>query len=102
MSADAPWTGPTLKDARLEPILIVWAACPLGFITCDTQTICDTQSRCIVKSFETAEKLTPNQAADRLLKFEEQCQHDRHELAERFAHQRRTTSAAIDEIADML
>jgi len=37
-----------------------------------------------------------------LLEFEEQRQRDRRELAERFAHQRMTTDAASDEIADLL
>ena len=37
-----------------------------------------------------------------LLQFEEQRQRDRRELAERFAHQRRTAAAATDEIADLL
>lgn len=37
-----------------------------------------------------------------LMQFEEQRQHDRRELAERFAHQHQTAAAAIDEIADLL
>lgn len=37
-----------------------------------------------------------------LLRFEEQRQRDRRELAERFAHQRQTAAAATDEIADLL
>ena len=37
-----------------------------------------------------------------LLEFETQHQRDRRELAERFAHQRKMTTAANDEIADLL
>lgn len=37
-----------------------------------------------------------------LVAFEEQRQHDRRELAERFAKQQRTRAGAIDEIADLL
>ena len=37
-----------------------------------------------------------------LIEFEEQHQRDRRELAERFAHQRKTATAADDEIADLL
>lgn len=37
-----------------------------------------------------------------LLEFEMQHQRDRRELAERFAHQRKTATAANDEIADLL
>src|SRR3954452_8184139 len=37
-----------------------------------------------------------------LAEFEEQHQRDRRELAERFAHQRKTAAAANDEIADLL
>lgn len=37
-----------------------------------------------------------------LVAFEEQRQHDRRELAERFAHQHATTNAADDEIAALL
>jgi excisionase family DNA binding protein len=37
-----------------------------------------------------------------LIEFEEQRQRDRRELAERFAHQRKTTSDATDEIAHLL
>ncbi|WIY83001.1 helix-turn-helix domain-containing protein [Propionimicrobium sp. PCR01-08-3] len=37
-----------------------------------------------------------------LIKFEEQRQHDRRELAERFAHQNQTTASATDELADLL
>ncbi|MGW6277990.1 helix-turn-helix domain-containing protein [Kribbella sp. NPDC055071] len=37
-----------------------------------------------------------------LLAFEAQRDHDRRELAERFAHQRETAVAATDEIADLL
>lgn len=37
-----------------------------------------------------------------LMQFEEQRQHDRRELAERFAHQHQTAAAASDEIADLL
>lgn len=39
---------------------------------------------------------------DDLLQFEVQRQRDRRELAERFAHQHQTASAAVDEIADLL
>jgi excisionase family DNA binding protein len=37
-----------------------------------------------------------------LVKFEQRRQRDRRELAERFARQQQTRSAAIDEIADLL
>jgi len=37
-----------------------------------------------------------------LVEFEKQHQRDRRELAERFAHQRKTAVAANDEIADLL
>ena len=37
-----------------------------------------------------------------LIAFEEQRQHDRRQLAERFAKQRRTRAGASDEIADLL
>jgi excisionase family DNA binding protein len=37
-----------------------------------------------------------------LLLFEAHRQHDRHELAERFANQDKTRAGAIDEIADLL
>jgi excisionase family DNA binding protein len=37
-----------------------------------------------------------------LLKFEQRRQRDRRELAERFAHQQQTRSAAIDELTDLL
>jgi excisionase family DNA binding protein len=37
-----------------------------------------------------------------VVKFEQRRQRDRRELAERFAHQQRTHSAAIDELADLL
>jgi excisionase family DNA binding protein len=37
-----------------------------------------------------------------LVEFEKQHQRDRRELAERFAHQRKTAAAANDEIADLL
>ncbi len=37
-----------------------------------------------------------------LAKFEERRQRDRRELAERFAHQQQTRTAAIDELADLL
>jgi excisionase family DNA binding protein len=37
-----------------------------------------------------------------LIEFEKQHQHDRRELAERFARQRTTSAAANDEIADLL
>lgn len=37
-----------------------------------------------------------------LVDFEKQHQRDRRELAERFAHQRKTAAAANDEIADLL
>lgn len=37
-----------------------------------------------------------------LIEFENKHQHDRRELAERFAHQRKTAAAANDEIADLL
>jgi excisionase family DNA binding protein len=37
-----------------------------------------------------------------LLMFEEQRQHDRRELAERFASQQKTRTGAIDEVADLL
>ncbi|MGA4668888.1 helix-turn-helix domain-containing protein [Propionibacteriaceae bacterium Y1923] len=37
-----------------------------------------------------------------LVEFERQRQHDRRELAERFAHQQRTAAAADDAIADLL
>lgn len=37
-----------------------------------------------------------------LIDFETQRQHDRRELAERFAHQNATRDAAIDELADLL
>ncbi|HEY7226172.1 MAG TPA: excisionase family DNA-binding protein [Micromonosporaceae bacterium] len=37
-----------------------------------------------------------------LVKFEQRRQRDRRELAERFAHQQQTQSAAIDELTDLL
>lgn len=37
-----------------------------------------------------------------LIKFEEQRQHDRRELAERFAHQNQMAASATDELADLL
>jgi excisionase family DNA binding protein len=37
-----------------------------------------------------------------VVKFEHRRQRDRRELAERFAHQQRTHSTAIDELADLL
>ena len=37
-----------------------------------------------------------------LIEFEKQHQRDRRELAERFAHHRKTAAAANDEIADLL
>ncbi|MBK7820102.1 MAG: helix-turn-helix domain-containing protein [Tessaracoccus sp.] len=37
-----------------------------------------------------------------IVEFEEQRQRDRRELAERFAHQQQTATAADDEIADLL
>jgi hypothetical protein len=75
-------------------------------------TICDIYARCDTTpaslTWVSGEIAFDRVGRDRripfteLVKFEQRRQRDRRELAERFAHQQQTRSAAIDELSDLL